>query len=68
MKDPIVEEIRSFRQEHTQQFHGDLTAICENLREIQRACGHTVVSFAPGRLRQPDRMLRNNERAEEFAA
>ena len=43
MKDPIVEEIRRYRMEHTKKFDGDLAAICEDLRTIQRSSGHKVV-------------------------
>jgi hypothetical protein len=43
MKDPIVEEVRKHRMEHTKKFGGDLKAICEDLRRIQRASGHLVV-------------------------
>jgi hypothetical protein len=35
-EDPIVEEIRKRRKEHTDRFHGDLHAICEDLRRQER--------------------------------
>lgn len=47
MKDPIVAEVRRHRMEHTRKFHGDLAAICEDLRAIQRAAGHKVVRLPP---------------------
>jgi len=40
MKDPIVEEVRKHRMEHTRRFRGDLTAIYNDLRSIQIASGH----------------------------
>ena len=43
MKDPIVEEVRKYRMEHTRKFGGDLAAICADLRRIQNASGHKVV-------------------------
>ena len=43
MKDPIVEEVRKHRMEHTREFRGDLSAICEDLRSIQTASGHKIV-------------------------
>ncbi len=49
MKDPIVEEVRKHRMEHTRKFHGDLAAICDDLRAIQRASGHKVVRLPPRR-------------------
>jgi hypothetical protein len=50
MRDPIVEEVRKYRMEHTRKFHGDLSAICNDLRAIQAASGHEVVRLAPRRL------------------
>ena len=47
MKDPIVEEVRMHRMEHTQKFRGDLSAICADLRSIQTASGHKIVRLAP---------------------
>jgi hypothetical protein len=47
MKDPIVEEVRKHRMEHTQKFKGDLSAICADLRAIQLASGHEVVRLSP---------------------
>jgi len=50
MKDPIVEEVRKLRMEHTRKFGGDLTAICADLRAVQTASGHTVVRLSPRRV------------------
>jgi hypothetical protein len=50
MKDPIVEEVRKYRMEHTQKFKGDLAAICADLRTIQDTSGHEVVRLSPRRL------------------
>jgi hypothetical protein len=47
MKDPIVEEVRNHRMEHTQKFKGDLFAICADLRSIQTASGHELVRLSP---------------------
>lgn len=49
MNDPIVEEIRKFRQEHTDRFDGNLEAICGDLRKLQQTCGRPVVTFQPKR-------------------
>ena len=43
MKDPIVEEVRKHRMEHTRKFRGDLSAICADLRSIQTVSGHKIV-------------------------
>ncbi len=47
MKDPIVEEVRKFRKEHTQKFKGKLSEICADLRRIQENSGHRIVRLAP---------------------
>ena len=51
MKDPIVEEVRKYRKEHTAKFHGDLDAICEDFLRIEQVCGHRVVRLPAGRLK-----------------
>ena len=50
MRDPIVDEVRKHRMEHTQKFRGDLSAICADLRRVQVASGHEVVRLAPRKL------------------
>jgi hypothetical protein len=52
MKDPIVEEVRHHRLEHTRKFKSNLKAICADLRSIQNAPGHKVVRLAPRKLVQ----------------
>ncbi len=55
MKDPIVEEVRAARMEHTRKFGGDLAAICEDLRRIEAACGLKVVRLPPRRRKPAQR-------------
>ena len=50
MKDPIVEEVRKQRMEHTLKFKGDLSAICADLRNVQITSGHKVVRLGPRKL------------------
>jgi hypothetical protein len=50
MKDPIVEEVRKHRKEHTNKFLGELSEICADLRRVQETSGHEVVRFAPRRI------------------
>ena len=45
--DPIVDEIRRIRQEHTDRFNRDLHAICEDLRRQERQSGRDYVAFPP---------------------
>lgn len=50
MKDPIVEEVRRIRMEHTRRLGSDLNAIYADLKEVQSRCGHKIVRFPPNRL------------------
>jgi hypothetical protein len=50
MKDPIVEEVRRYRMAHTRKFHGDLAAICVDLRAIQAESGHEIIRLPPLRI------------------
>ena len=50
MKDPIVEEVRKYRMEHTRKFQGDLSAICADLRYVQIVSGHKIVRLSPRKL------------------
>jgi len=50
MNDPIVEEVRRYRMEHTRRFGGNLNLIFEDLRRIQRASGYEVVRRPPNLL------------------
>ena len=45
--DPIIDEIRKRRKEHADQFHGDLHAICEDLRRQEKESGRDFVSLPP---------------------
>ena len=47
MKDPIVDEVRKHRMEHTQKFQGDLSAICADFQAIQSSSGHKIVRLSP---------------------
>lgn len=50
MNDPIVQEVRKNRLEHTLRFGGDMVAICADLRAIQANSGHAVVRLQPKRI------------------
>jgi len=50
VKDFIVEEVQKARQAHAAKFDLDLHAICEDLRQKEKACGRPVVSLPPKRL------------------
>ncbi len=52
MKDPIVEEVRQHRMEHTQQFGADLHRICEDLRAFEATLGERAVTLEPKKTRR----------------
>jgi len=68
MTDPFVNEVRQSRHEHAQQFHDDLSAICDDLRNIQATCGQTVVTFPPKRVFTSARPSKVDTTAEKVAA
>jgi hypothetical protein len=55
MKDPIVEEVREHRMEHTRQFGSNLHLICEDLRQFESTLGERVVSVEPKKTRRAPR-------------
>ncbi|MFV1974495.1 MAG: hypothetical protein ACC651_02040 [Candidatus Scalindua sp.] len=50
MKDPIVEEIRNFRDEHAKKFDYDLDAICEDFKSHQSCSGLHLVRLKPKKI------------------
>ncbi len=50
MNDPFVNEVRQSRHEHAQQFHDDVSAICDDVRHIHATCGQAVVTCPPKRV------------------
>lgn len=56
MNDPIVEEIRRYREQYAAKFNYDLAAICEDLRERQATCGREIVSRPPKRISKSDQL------------
>jgi hypothetical protein len=51
MTDPIVDEIRRFRMEHTKKCNSDLDLIYEDIRKIQARSGHEIVRLPSKRHR-----------------
>jgi hypothetical protein len=43
MNDPIVDEIRRIRDEHTARFNFDLDAIFQDIKERERKSGHKFI-------------------------
>ena len=56
MKDPIVEEVRKHRMEHTKKFGANLTAIYKDLKRIERSCGHKIVRLPARKLKTTRRI------------
>lgn len=52
MKDPIVEEVRKARQDHARKFDYNLSEICNDLKKIEKASGHRIVSLSPTKLKK----------------
>jgi hypothetical protein len=50
MKGPIVDEVRMHRMNHARKYHGDLAAICDNLRVVQETSGHRIIRLSPKRI------------------
>ncbi len=50
MKDPIVEEVRKYRMEHTRRFGGNLHQICEDLRKTDETLRDRLVKRKPRKL------------------
>jgi len=47
IKDPIVDEIRRFRQEHAKENENDLNKIVDSLRKRERASKRKVLNPGP---------------------
>ncbi len=47
MKDPIIEEVRRIRDEHSKSFNYDLDAICESYKTSQKKLKHRLVRLSP---------------------
>ena len=52
MKDPIVEEVRKFRDEHAAQFNYDLDAIYADMKRIESESKEPRVSLGPRRIQK----------------
>ena len=50
MEDPIVAEVRKYRDEHAAKFGYDLRAIAEDFRSREGKDGEPVVSLPPKRI------------------
>ena len=65
--DPIVEEIRRYRQEHEAQFNHDPDRIVEDLVAQQRASGRTYIRLPARRIKPEAEGVSNPKPADEPA-
>ncbi len=63
MLDPILSEIRQFRDAFAEQFHGDVTAMLADLRATGDASGRKTVTLTPRWCASPGEQLRSGEAA-----
>lgn len=66
MKDPIVEEVRKYRMEHTQRFGGDLHLICEDIRKKEQTMKDRLVRLPPRKLSDRKHLCVAEEPDEEY--
>ena len=59
MIDPIVDEVRKYRNNHAKKFDFDMHAICADLMERQGQHGHTVVKLNPKKMPTRASTLKN---------
>jgi hypothetical protein len=52
-RDPIVDEVRKFRDAYAKHFQYDLDAICRDIRAKQTQSGRQVVSLPPKPVKAP---------------
>ena len=60
MKDPIIEEIRRIRDEHSKLFDYDLDKICEDYKSSQKKLKNRLVRLKP-------KLLAANQRVDRTA-
>jgi len=65
-KDPIVEEVRRIRQEHSARYGHDIHRICEALRKRERESGRLLVNFGPRKLSDRKRPCVAEEPDDEY--
>ena len=63
--DPIVEEIRRYRDEHAAQFNYDPDRIVEDLVAQQRASGRTYIRLPPRRIKPKAKTVSDPRPADE---
>ena len=57
--DPIVKEVRKFREEHAKKFNYNLRSIYEDLIEQERLSGRRFVTYTPEGSKQVEMQMHN---------
>lgn len=65
MLDPILSEIREFRDAFAEQFHGDVTAMLADLRATGDASGRKTVTLTPRWCQPPDEQVQSGDVTKE---
>ncbi|GEM_PF-657867 len=60
-EDPILTELRKFREEYAAQFNYDVAAMCNDLRADERHYGHQTVCRSPKPYLSPSQFLQQVE-------
>jgi hypothetical protein len=61
-EDPILTELRKFREEYAAQFNYDVAAMCNDLRADERRYGHQTVCRTPKPYLPPSQFLQQVEK------
>lgn len=67
MNDPIVDEVRKFRDAHASRFNYDIDAIFRDIKEQEKRSGRTFVSFPPRKTEPIQTLERTGAALEEQA-
>jgi len=59
--DPIIAELRKFREDYAAKFNYDIAAMCNDLRASEQRNGHLTVSLSPQPYLSPSQFLQSEE-------
>jgi len=59
--DPIIAELRKFREDYAAQFNYDIAAMCNDLRASEQRNGHQTVSLSPKPYLSPSQFFHSEE-------
>lgn len=59
--DPIIAELRKFREDYAAKFNYDIAAMCNDLRVSEQRNGHRTVSLSPKPYLSPSQFFQDEE-------